>query len=275
MPSRYDPNWVREHYDAYGMKEWDRWERGAVARVSWAIHLHYLRKFVRPGARVLEIGAGAGRFTQALAEITPSIVVADISPGQLELNRRQAESLGFDRAVERRVECDVCDLADHFADEEFDTTVCYGGALSYVFERAGQALGGLKRVTKRGGHILTEVMSLWGSIHQGPMSVLEIPVEVNRRIIRSGDLTADLAVSSHMIHMYRSGEFRALLESAGLEIVAISTTNALSTNLGDRLDAIPEDSDTWRHLIEMELEACQEPGCLDLGTHLIAVCRKP
>ena len=31
---------------------------------------------------------------------------------------------------------------------------------------------------------------------------------------------------------------------------------------------------TWAHLIEMEIEACREPGCLDMGTHLIAVCRK-
>ena len=31
----------------------------------------------------------------------------------------------------------------------------------------------------------------------------------------------------------------------------------------------------WQQVLEMELEACREPGCLDLGTHLIAVTRKP
>jgi hypothetical protein len=31
---------------------------------------------------------------------------------------------------------------------------------------------------------------------------------------------------------------------------------------------------TWVHLIEMEIEACREPGCLDMGAHLIAVCRR-
>jgi hypothetical protein len=30
----------------------------------------------------------------------------------------------------------------------------------------------------------------------------------------------------------------------------------------------------WAHVIEMEIEACREPGCLDMGTHVIAVCRK-
>jgi len=112
MSTRYDPAWVREFYDTYGMKEWDRWE---CNRVSWAIHVHYLRKAIKSDDRVLEMGAGAGRFTQVLAEITSNITVADISPGQLEINEEQAKTLGFDHAVERWMECDVCDLTSDLA----------------------------------------------------------------------------------------------------------------------------------------------------------------
>ena len=65
------------------------------------------------------------------------------------------------------------------------------------------------------------------------------------------------------------------MERAGLEIEMISTSSALSTNLGEQLSSIAEESDVWRQLIEMELEACREPGCLDMGTHLIAVGSKP
>lgn len=272
MSAKYDPTWVKEFYDAYGMKEWNRWESSAISRISWAIHVYYLHKFVKPNERILEMGAGAGRFTQVLAEITPNIVVADISAGQLDLNEQQAKTLGFDHAVERRVECDVCDLTSHFHDEEFDTTVCYGGVLSYVYDDASKALSELKRVTKPGGYIFVEVMTLWGAIHNDLMSVFEIPrKDVNEQIIKHGDLTKGM--SKHYIHMYRANEYQNILKCAGLEIEAISTTNALSTNLGDQLNSILEDSDKWHHLIEMELEACREPGCLDLGTHLIAVCK--
>ncbi|MHB0998545.1 MAG: class I SAM-dependent methyltransferase [Armatimonadota bacterium] len=272
MSTEYDPTWVKEFYDVYGMKEWNRWE---FNRVSWAIHVHYLRKAVKSDDRVLEMGAGAGRFTQVLAEITSNIVVADISPVQLEINEQQAKTLGFDRAVERRVECDVCDLTGQFNDGEFDTTVCYGGALSYVYDNAGRALSELMRVTRPGGYILVEVMSLWGSIHHDFSGVLSIPWEVNESIIRTGNLTKDMAVSQHYIHMYRAGEFRKLLEHAGLNIETMSTSHALSSGSGDLRHSVPEDSDMWHQLIVMELEACQEEGCLDLGTHLIAVCRNP
>lgn len=276
MSARYDPTWVKGFYDAYGMKEWNRWESN---RIPWAIHVHYLRSYVRSDDRVLEMGAGAGRFTQVLAEITPRIVVADISPGQLRINEHQAKVLGFDHSVERRLECDVCDLTNQFNDGEFDITVCYGGVLSYVFDDADRALSELMRVTRPDGYILVEVMSLWGAIHHGLLhglpSVLAIPWEVNEQIIRDGNLTKDLGVSEHYIHMYRSGEFQTLLEHAGLGIEAISTTSALSTSRGDQLDGIAEDSDAWKQLIAMELDACRDPGCLDIGTHLIAVCRRP
>lgn len=274
MSNKYDPSWVKEYYDNYGMKEWNRWEVSAISRVSWAIHVHYLHKFVKPGERVLEMGAGAGRFTQVLSDITSRIIVADISRGQLDINEQQAKALGFDSAVERRVECDVCNLRGHFADGEFDTTVCYGGVLSYLYDCAPAALSELRRVTRPGGWIVVEVMSLWGVIHSALMEVLDdISPETNRKIVSSGDLTQDMAVSNHFIHMYRAGELRKVLENSKLEIEAMSATGVLSVNWGKQLADIPEDSEQWRHLIEMELEACCEPGCLDLGTHLIAVCR--
>ncbi|MHB9133380.1 MAG: class I SAM-dependent methyltransferase [Armatimonadota bacterium] len=275
VTTKYNPGWVKEFYDAYGMKEWERWDTRPEARVKWHIHLHYLRQAIQPADRVLEIGAGPGRFTQELANITPQIVVADISPGQLALNKEQAKTLGFSFAVERWVEADICDLCDQFDEEEFDAVVCYGGAISYVYDRAEEAIRQLMRVVTPGGYLLLEVMAIWGGIHSVLREVLTIDRSLNQRIIASGDLLESMKASTHHIHMYRAGEFRQLIERTGLEIDVLSASNAISTRWDDQLHDVSEDSDTWQHLMEMELEACREPGCLDMGTHLIAVCRKP
>jgi len=87
MPSIYDPQWIRDQYEDYGDREWSRWEESPVERVKFQIHRRVLEDHIPSGARVLDIGAGAGRFTQILSEITDRIVVADISAKQLELNR--------------------------------------------------------------------------------------------------------------------------------------------------------------------------------------------
>lgn len=79
MVTKYDPQWVRGHYDAYGMKEWDRWERGPAMRIAYAVHAHYLRHCIQPGQRILEIGAGIGNLTKQFIP-REFYVASDIDP---------------------------------------------------------------------------------------------------------------------------------------------------------------------------------------------------
>lgn len=88
--SSYQPALVAEYFDRYGIREWERLTKTLADEVSLAIHTHYLQEYVSYGDRVLEIGAGAGRFTEVLANLGTKIVVADISLGQLELNKKLA-----------------------------------------------------------------------------------------------------------------------------------------------------------------------------------------
>ena len=84
---------------------------------------------------MLDVGAGPGRFTIELARLDAEVVVADMSPRQLELNRERLTDAGLDEHVRERVQADVTDLS-RFDDASFDATVCFGGPLSYVVDRA-------------------------------------------------------------------------------------------------------------------------------------------
>jgi SAM-dependent methyltransferase len=272
--SKYDSGWVEKFYDEYGDKEWQRLTKTPFDEVSLHVHTHYIEQYVQPGSRVLEIGAGAGRFTQVLADLNCRVLVADISPVQLDLNRKHGEELGFAEAVEDWVQLDVCDLTD-LELASFDAVACYGGALSYVFERAAEAVGECARVLKKDGILLASVMSLWGTAHNALNGVLDVPVEHNKRITDTGDLTPEnYPTGHHFCHMYRADEFRDLLSRAELEVIAMAASNCLSTRWKDLVVEIRRDAEKWAELLRIELEATREPGCLDMGTHLIAVARK-
>ena len=137
-------------FDEYGERECDRFEDGRTSPISAAVHAHYLRRFVSHGDRVLDAGAGPGRFTLELARLGATVTVADLSPGQLNLNRRTLTEAGLEDHVAARVHADVTDLGT-FADGAFDATVCFGGPLSYVLDRADAALTELFRVTRPAG----------------------------------------------------------------------------------------------------------------------------
>jgi ubiquinone/menaquinone biosynthesis C-methylase UbiE len=273
--SRYDPDWIRGHYDKLGEDEWHRWDRTPADGVKLHIHCHYLRQHIKSGDRVLDLGAGPGRFTQVLADLGVKVVVADISPVQLDLNRENAHKYSFESTVENWVEIDMCDMGA-FEDGEFDAVLCYGGPMSYIFEKRDAALKEILRVLKRSGVALLGVISLWGSARENLIAVLEIPTEENKNIIQTGDHHPDTHKGClHRCHLFRAKELREFLEKHSCEVLSMSASNCLSVAKWEGLDEVQKDPEKWKELLRMELEASSEPGSLDMGTHLIAVVRKP
>lgn len=273
--SQYDPHSLSEFFDRYGRREWDRLVSTPVDEISLHLHTRYLESFIQPGARVLEIGAGAGRFTQVLAGLGARVLVADISPGQLALNREMAAHLGFAPGVEDWQVLDVCDLSV-FAVAVFDAVVAYGGVFSYVLDRRDMALEEALRVLRPGGLLLASVMTIWGSAHRALPGVLDLPPEVNQLVTASGDLTPDTIPGrpGNYMHMFRSAEVVEWLRNHQLEILALSASGVLATGWGSALEKIRGSEASWGELLRMEREASGSAGCLDLGTHLIFVARK-
>ena len=77
------------------------------------------------------------------------------------------------------------------------------------------------------------------------------------------------------MHMFRANELKEWLEGKNLTIVNISSSNSISLTWNEMLKEIRNDTEKWNELLRMELEACAENGCLNMGTHLIVVARKP
>jgi SAM-dependent methyltransferase len=272
--SKYNPEYIAQYFDEEGDKEWSRLIASPTDEIKLFIHDHYLREYLPTGSRVLEIGAGPGRFTQTLSEIGCQITVSDISQVQLDLNKDRASDLGFSDSIEEWVRLDICDLSN-FADCSFDAVVAYGGPLSYVFDQREQAVRECIRVLRSPGLFFVSVMSLWGSMHAFLPGVLDTPSAINRKIIETGDLTDETNPDArNRCHVFGACELRELLLKFGLEISAISASNALSAVWGVELDAIRNDSERWSELKSLELLTSSKEACLDFGTHILAVARR-
>ncbi len=275
LESQYDPAWVTNYFDKFADQEWDRLTKTPAREVQLAVHNDVLTRHIQQNDKVLEIGAGPGRFTYSLCDLAAKVTVTDISNVQLSLNKDNAEKLGFGTSVSEWRQLDICDMSC-FADASFDAVVAFGGPLSYVLDKRHVAIQECIRVTKPGGAILMSVMCLWGTIHQYLDGVLGFSCEDNLRIIESGDLTqSNLKMATHNCHLFRSYELRAFLELHSLKMVDIAASNVLTPVHSESLLEIRKDETKWKQVLDMELIACREPGSLDAGTHIIAVARKP
>ena len=273
--SNYRPEAVVEHFDDFGEQEWERLVQTPVDEASLYIHTHYLKKYISKGKRVLEIGAGAGRFTQILANLGAQILVADISSVQLELNERFALEYGFRQAIMDWQQVDICDLS-RFETSSFDFVVAYGGPFSYVLDKRDLALSECLRVLQPNGILLLSVMSLWGTAHGNLPGVLSMPAAVNQRITNTGDISPATFPERkrNFMHLFRADELLKWLEQAGLTVMDKSASNCISLTWNESLKQIRDDAEKWNELLRMELDACADEGCLNMGTHLIAVAKK-
>ena len=202
-------------------------------------------------------------------------MVADISSGQLELNKRLATEYGFESSVEDWQQIDICDLSG-FETGVFDVVVAYGGVFSYVLDRRDLALQESLRVLKPDGMLFLSVMSLWGTAHRYLDGVLALPPAINQKITESGDIspTTFPARQGNFMHLFRADELRQWLEQSGARIVKLSASNCLSLLWEQKLEQIKQNREKWHELLRMEIEACADAGCLNMGTHIIAVARK-
>jgi SAM-dependent methyltransferase len=274
--SAEDRQRVRAYYDEYGDAEWERLTHSAPGRVSYEVHSRVLADYVKPGDRVLEVGAGPGRFTLDLAVLGARIVVTDFSPVQLRLNAQHIGASTAETAVERRELLDITDTS-RYADNEFDGVLGFGGPLSYAFDHVDDALAGLFRIVKPGGYVLASVMSLFGSWRHFLPGVVEEATmfgeEANDAVLRTGDLR--YFPSAHVCLMFRASDVRSLVERTGGELLDISASNWASLADAEALEILEANPERWSRFLEHEVRACREPGALDGGTHIVFAARKP
>jgi SAM-dependent methyltransferase len=259
--SAWDPARTAAFFDEYGEREWTRFEDGRTPGPSLTTHIRILEGYVRPGDRVLDAGCGPGRFTLEMLRLGAHVTALDISPGQLELLRARVPDV-------EAVVGDITDLT-RFSDDGFDVTVCFGGPLSYVVDRAALAVAELVRVTRPGGHLLVSVMGLAGAVvHYAP-----VLVELARRdgpgksleIARSGVLPEGDGYGHLAMRMYLWEELEELLVPHG-EVV-----EGVAAGVLPHLEA--EEPEIRALLEELEEKLAHDSGSRSCGEHLIGVLR--
>lgn len=267
---------TREYYDELGDAEWDRFEVDLRGRVGLEVHRRFLVAHLEPGQRVLEVGAGPGRFTIELARLGARITVTDLSSVQLAANRARLAPTLEEAAVERRELLDVCDTS-RYDEGEFDAVLAYGGPLSYAYEDIDRAVEGLLRVTRSGGVVIASVMSTLGNWRYFLPGVVHDATaageDAHDMVLRTGDLRP--FGTRHVCQMYRSRELAALFVRHGGRVTAMSASNWTSLGDPEALAELEADPDRWTRFLDHEVAACAEPGATDGGTHILIAVVAP
>ena len=240
----------------------------------------FIKRFVRPGDRVLDAGCGPGRFTAVAAQLGATVTALDISERQLELAKQRVGEAKMLERVDAFVRADISKLSA-FPDDHFDVVICYGGALSYVCDQRRKAASELVSVVRPGGMLLISVMSRLGTIcnlvRRGTMTVLRDPEAWHvSHVAETGDNPGFPSSRVNMqhppMHMYTSGELGSLLP--GCNMLEIAGSNVTTFEGSAALSEVAADSEAWETIVSLERRMNTEPGLVDTGSHIILVARR-
>lgn len=275
----YNPEIPRNRYDNYGDHEWTRLEKDGQGELLYQVHLDILKRYVKSADRVLEIGAGSGRYTKDLAVMCAELTAADLSSHQIEFNKSKMRELSLIHRIKAYHVLDVLDMSV-FEDSSFDCIVCIGGVINYLLDKEKDGIQEMLRVLKPNGTLIVGSMSFIGAslyyLDGIRYEKNQFGLEASRWIMDTGvqDEEHYPVPSKHYIHMMRSSELDALFAAFPVSVQERSSAG-LYTQAGDAaLENARRDREFWKLIVEKEIEFTKLPGTLDAGMNIIYVVQK-
>lgn len=219
------------------------------------------------GLRILDAGAGAGRYSVPLAAAGHQVVHLDVSPAMLRLAREAAQGVcGIEF-----VEGNISDLSG-FDTGAFDAVLCLDSPLSFCVHDYEAVLAELCRVAA--GPLVLCLKNRTGLIADGINFDLQHYGRL--RTALAVETTGTLEVTDEMRqsnpglfpswHAFTPTEIRALLEDLGWHIERLSAPGSLARFVNPMLlTRLFADPNAYAEYLEFEERFDADPGVLGLG----------
>lgn len=276
---KYNPNIPLEKYNNMGEREWERLDKDRENELLYHVHYDILKRHILNNDNVIEFGAGGGIFTKDIVQMCNSLVTSDISPVQVEVNKKMMKKLGLFEKIKDFLELDISNL-ELIDDNTFDIAVCTGGSINYLFDKEDCAIKEMLRVLKSGGKLILGAMSLTGSLIYHLNGVIYekglFGIDASRWIFETGMQDGEHypVENKHYVHMMTSNDMDKLFENKQVKILEKSSAGLFTHSREAALSNAKSDREFWDLLIQKEIAFTKMAGTLDSGMNIIYVVEK-
>lgn len=236
-------------------------------QVEFLTSIKYIRECLDgiDKAKILDVGAGTGRYSFALAEDGHDVTALELVEHNLDVLKSQKG-----KAKIKAYQGNAMDLS-RFADETFDLTLVFGPMYHlFTFEEKLKALNEAKRVTKKSGTILVAyVMNEYGVI------TFAFKEKNIRACMEEGMLSSDFHCQTKPKDLYdyvRLEDINRLAEASGLVRKKIIAADGPANYIRPVLKEMDEES--FRLFMEYHYATCERPELLGASAHTVDILVK-
>lgn len=237
-------------------------------QVEFRTSMKYIHKYINPEIaptdfKILDIGAGTGRYSVALANEGYDVTAVELVKYNLGILKQKNSTV-------KAMQGNALNLKK-LKDSQFDLTLLFGPMYHlFGFEDKLKALNEAKRVTKPGGIILVAYcMNEYGVLTYAfkERHVLECVAE-NR-------FTEDFHTISSKENLYdyvRLEDIDALNEAAGLTRQQIISPDGAANYIRPFLNQLTEEE--FEHFVQYHMSTCERLDLIGAGAHTLDILKK-
>ena len=254
-----DTSIVQEVYRRFD--ESSRLTKSKAARVEFLTTVKYIEKYLTSGARILDVGAGAGEYSLHFARKGYQVSALELADANIATFRAKMTD---DDQIDL-VQGNALDLSRYDSDS-FDVVLLFG-PLYHLHDEADklQCIEEAKRVCKPDGRIFFAFISndiVILTMQQFQTDYL-VSGHYNKDTFRLDDFPFVFHTVDHC---------RALLAKAGIQITHEVAADGVSELLKDLVNTM--DTATYQQYLRYHFYICEKPECLGMSNHLLFVGKK-
>jgi ubiquinone/menaquinone biosynthesis C-methylase UbiE len=269
-----DMSKLAKGYDARSEEEYNRLSRHAYNSLEQITNLHFIKKYVKKGNRVLDAGGGPGKYLLDFSKLGFKTTILDISKGNIKYAKSSVKNSpkSIQNKIENFIVGDVRKL-DMFDSNSFDSVLSLGATLSHIPTEKDRikAIKELVRVAKNNSFVFLSVVGYNAALKTFALNLQgDIYNQVFDSIYKTGDDFRD----GIGFHFYKAEELKKQAKKCGLEIIEMYGCESLSSNLVDQTNLLAEDKKKWKKWKEIVNEMANVPAVVDNSSHFVLIGRK-
>ncbi len=238
-----------------------------AGNVEFSTTMHFIEKYLRPGMRILEVGAATGRYSHTLARRGYRVDAVELVEHNIDIFRSLTQP-GEDVTIRQG---DARDLSA-FEDDTFDLTLVLG-PMYHLFEESDrrQALREAVRVTKKGGVILAAYCMQDAAVLCYGFARNQLNERIREKRI---DLTDFTQIHSRLDYfcLDRKESIDALREGLGVTQLHFAAAEGYAKHMEAALAEM--DESTYQLFLRYHLATCERPDMVGISHHTIDIFRK-
>ncbi len=235
--------------------------------VEYLTTMRYVHKHLKPGMRILEIGAATGRYSHALAREGYRVDAVELLEHNIEIfrqNTAEGESVTITQG-------NAVDLSA-FKDEAYDVTLLLG-PMYHLFTREEQekALSEAIRVTKRGGTVFVAYCMADASV----LSYGFIRGEIHNIIEQckiDPETFATFSEPWDIFELYRKEDIEALRSKFDVTPLCLVASDGYTNHIREVVDGM--DDRTFELYLKYHFAVCERQDLLGYSHHTLDIFRK-